>query len=95
MSKEKNEELFWALHNLLDAITGLNLRNLKTEAQGESSFQRAEASAKGKARDPNPDWEDVLFHLVSITPLSTRPRFSQVVGSPSETPHRSSQFSCY
>jgi hypothetical protein len=86
MSKEKGEELFRALHSLLDAITGLNLRDLKAEAQGESSSHKAGASAKGKAKDPNPDWEDVPFHPVPITPLSTRPRFSQVVGSPSKTP---------
>jgi hypothetical protein len=55
MSKEKGEELFWALHSLLDAITGLNLRDLKAEAQEDSSKQGAEASSKGKAMDPNPD----------------------------------------
>jgi hypothetical protein len=41
MSKEKGEELFRALHNLLDAIIGLNLRDLEAEAQEESSSQRA------------------------------------------------------
>jgi hypothetical protein len=86
MSKEKDEELFGALHSLLDAITGLKLKDLEVEAQAGSSKQGAFASSKGKAKDPNPDWEDVPFHPVSITPLSTRPRFSQVVGSSSESP---------
>jgi hypothetical protein len=86
MSKEKGEELFRALHSLLDTITGLNLRDLKAEAQGDSSSQGADASAKGKAKDPNPDWQDVPCHPVPITPLSTRPRFFQVIGSLSETP---------
>jgi hypothetical protein len=86
MSKEKGKELFRALHSLLDAITGPNLKDLEAEVQAGSSKQGVSASAKGKAKDPNPDWEDVPFHPVSITPLSTRPRFSQVVGSSSETP---------
>jgi hypothetical protein len=55
MSKEKGEELFRALHSLLDAITGLNLRDLEAEAQGESSKQGVSASSKGKAKDPNLD----------------------------------------
>jgi hypothetical protein len=37
MSKEKGEELFRALHCLLDAITILNLKDLEAEAQGETS----------------------------------------------------------
>jgi hypothetical protein len=44
------------------------------------------ASARGKAKDPNPDWTEVPYNPVPITPLSTRPRFSQVVGSSSESP---------
>ena len=40
------------------------------------------AAAKGKAKDPNPDWEDVPYNPVPITPLSRAPRFAQVVGSP-------------
>jgi hypothetical protein len=76
MFEEKGEELFRALHSLLDAFTSLNLRDLEAEAQGESSKQGADASAKGKAKDPNPDWQDVPFHPVPITPLSTRPRYS-------------------
>jgi hypothetical protein len=86
MSKEKGKELFRALHSLLDAITGLNLKDLEAEAQAESSKQGVYASSKGKAKDPNLDWEDVPFHPVPITPLSCRPKFSQVVGSSSETP---------
>jgi hypothetical protein len=85
MSKEKGEELFRALHSLLNAITGLNLKDLEAEAQAGSSKQGVFASSKGKAKDPNPDWKDVPFRPVPITPLSTRPIFSQVVGSPSET----------
>jgi hypothetical protein len=86
MSKEKGEELFWALHRLLDAITGLNFKDLEAEAQAGSSKQGVPASSIGKAKDPDSDWTEVPCHPVSITPLSTRPRFSQVVGSPSETP---------
>jgi hypothetical protein len=41
---------------------------------------------KGKAKVANPDWEDIPFNPVPITPLSSRPRFSQVVGSSSESP---------
>jgi hypothetical protein len=35
--------------------------------------------------DPDPNWTEVPYNPVSITPLSTRPRFSQVVGSSSES----------
>jgi hypothetical protein len=93
MSKERGEELFRALNTILDAVTALNLRDLKAEAaaavaadQGETSTQVASASSKGKAKVANPDWEDVPFNPVSITPFSSRPRFSQVVGSSSESP---------
>jgi hypothetical protein len=93
MFKEKGEELFRALHSLLDAsvVTNLNVRDLEAEAKAESSSPQgastsASASAKGKAKDPNPDWTQVPFNPVSITPLSTRPRFSQIVGSSSEAP---------
>jgi hypothetical protein len=85
MSKEKGEELFWALHSLLDAITGVNLKDLEAEAQAGSSKQGVFASSKGKAKDSNPHWEDVPFQPFPIAPLSTRPRFSHIVGSPSET----------
>jgi hypothetical protein len=37
MSKEKGEELFWALHSFFDAVTNLNLRDLEAEAKAESS----------------------------------------------------------
>jgi hypothetical protein len=90
MSKERGKELFWTLHSLLDAVTNLNLRDLEAEAKAESSSQgagtSASASAKEKAKDPDLDWREVPFNPVPITPLSTRPRFSQVEGSSSESP---------
>jgi hypothetical protein len=99
MSKERGAELFRALHAIIDAVTNLNLRDLEAEAkaavasekvQAQSSTQGAStfvsASSKGKAKDPNPDWTEVSYNPVPITPLSTRPRFSQVVGSSSESP---------
>jgi hypothetical protein len=99
MSKERGEELFRALHSLLDAITNLNLRDLEAEAKAATSPQEAKAesstqgagtsaspSAKGKAKDLDPDWTEVPYNPVPITPLSTRPGFSQVVGSSSESP---------
>jgi hypothetical protein len=99
MSEERGAELFRALHAIINAVSNLNLRDLKAEAkaavaskkaQAESSTQGASTSAsaslKGKAKDPNPDWTEVSYNPVPITPLSTRPRFSQVVGSPSESP---------
>jgi hypothetical protein len=99
MSKERGEELFRALHSLLDAVTNLNLRDLEAEAKAATSPQEAKAesstqgagtsasaSAKGKAKDPDPDWTEVPYNPVPITPLSTRPRFLQVVGSSSESP---------
>jgi hypothetical protein len=96
MSKERGEELFRALHSLLDAVTNLNLQNLEAvaasaskKAQAESSTQgastSASASSKGKAKDPDPDWTEVPYNPVPITPLSTRPRFSPVVESSSES----------
>jgi hypothetical protein len=93
MSKERGEELFRALNTILDAVTALNLRDFEAEAaaavaadQGETSTQGASASSKGKAKVANPDWEDVPFNPVPITPLPSRPRFSQVVRSSSESP---------
>jgi hypothetical protein len=75
-----------ALNTILDAVTALNLKDLEAEVaaavaadQGETSTQGASASSKGKAKVANPDWEDVPFNPVSITPLSSQPRFSQVV----------------
>jgi hypothetical protein len=98
MSKERGEELFRALHSLLDAVTNLNLRDLEAEAKAASASKKARAesstqgastsasaSSKGKAKDPDPDWTEVLYNPVPITPLSTRPRFSQVVGSSPES----------
>jgi hypothetical protein len=99
MSKERGEELFRALHSLFDAVTNLNLRELEAEAKAATASKKAEAesstqwagtsasaSAKAKAKDPDPNWTEVPYISVPITPLSTRPRFSQVVGSSSESP---------
>jgi hypothetical protein len=93
MSKERKEELIRALNTILDAVTALNLRDLEAEAaaavaadQGETSTQGASASSKGKAKVADPDWEDIPFNRVPITPLSSRPRYSQVAGSSSESP---------
>ena len=91
MSREKGQELFRALNTLLDAVTALNLKDLEAEAaadRGETSAQGAAAPSKGKDKVPNPDWEDVPFQPVPITPLSSRPRFSQVVGESVEIPIR-------
>jgi hypothetical protein len=87
MSKEKGEELFRALNVILDAVSSLNLRDLEAEAKadrGESSSKAAAESSKGKDKVAEPDWEDIPFNPVPITPLSNRPRFTQVVGSSSE-----------
>jgi hypothetical protein len=99
MSEERGAKLFRALHDIIDAVTNLNLRDLEAEAkaasasdkgQAESSTQgastSASASSKGKVKDPDPNWTEVPYNPVPITPLSTsRPRFSQVVGSSSES----------
>jgi hypothetical protein len=87
MSKEKGEELFRALNVILDAVSSLNLRDLEAEAKadrGESSSKAAAESSKGKDMVAEPDWEDIPFNPVPITPLSSRPCFTQVVGSSSE-----------
>jgi hypothetical protein len=90
MSEERGAELFRALHAIIDTVTNLNLRDLEAEAKASSSSTEegtsAKASARGKAKDPNPDWTEVPYDPVSITPLSTRPRFSQVVRPSSESP---------
>jgi hypothetical protein len=86
MSKERREELFRALNTILDAVTALNLRNLEVEDaaavaadRGKTSTQGASASSKGKDKVANLDWEDIPYNPIPITPLSSRPRFSQVV----------------
>jgi hypothetical protein len=91
MSKERGAELFRALHAIIDAVTNLNLNDLEAEAKASSSssaekITSAKASARKKAKDPNPNWTEVPYNSVPITPLSTRPRFSRVVGSSSESP---------
>jgi hypothetical protein len=91
MSEERNAELFRALHAIINAVINLNPRDLEAEAKASSSSSAeegtsAKASARGKAKDPNSDWIEVPYNPVSITPLSTRPRFSQAVGSSSECP---------
>jgi hypothetical protein len=89
MFEERGAELFRALHAIIDAVTNLNLRDLEAEAKASSSSAEegtsAKASAKGKAKDSNPDWTEIPYNPVPITPLSTKPRFSQVVGSSSES----------
>jgi hypothetical protein len=53
MSKERGEELFRALNVILDAVSSLNLRDLKAEAKadrGESSSKAAAESSKEKIR---------------------------------------------
>jgi hypothetical protein len=91
MSEERGAKLFRALHAIIDAVTNLNLRDLEAEAKASSSSSAeegisAKASARGKAKDPIPDWTEVPYNPIPITPLSTRPHFSQVVGSSSESP---------
>jgi hypothetical protein len=93
MSKERKEELFRALNTILDLVTALNLRNLEAEAaaavvadRGETSTQGASASPKGKDKVADFNWEDIPYNPIPITPVSSRPRFSQVVGSFSESP---------
>jgi hypothetical protein len=93
MLKERKEELFRALNTILDAVTTLNLRDLDAEAdaavaadRGETSTQGVSVSSKGKDKVANPDWEDIPYNPVPIIPLSSRPRFSQVVGSSLESP---------
>jgi hypothetical protein len=54
--------------------------------RGESSSKATTEYSKRKDKVDNHDWADVPFHPVSITPLSSRPRFSQVVGSSLEMP---------
>jgi hypothetical protein len=79
MSEERGAELFRALHAIIDAVTNLNLRDLEAEAKASSSSSSsfaeegtsAKASARGKARDPNPDWTELPYNPVPITPLST------------------------
>jgi hypothetical protein len=74
-------------------VTALNLRDLEAEAaaavavdRGDTSTQGASASSKGKDKVADPDWEDIPYNPIPMTPLSSRPRFSQVVGSSSESP---------
>jgi hypothetical protein len=93
MSKERKEELFRALNTILDAVMALNLGDLEAKAaaavaadRGESSTQGASVSSKGKDKVANPDWEDIPYNPVPITPSSLRTRFSQVVGSSLESP---------
>jgi hypothetical protein len=87
MSKEKGKELFRALNVILDAVSSLNLRDLEAEAKadrGESSSKAAAEFSKGKDKVAEPNWEDIPFNPVPITLLSSRPRFTHVVGSSSE-----------
>jgi hypothetical protein len=86
-TKENGEELLRALNIILDAVSSLNLRDLEAEAKadrGKSSSKAAAKSSKGKDKVAEPNWEDIPFNPVPITPLSSRPRFTQVVGSSSK-----------
>jgi hypothetical protein len=92
MSKERKEELFRALNTILDAVTALNLMDLEAEAaaavaadRGETSTHGASASSRGKDKVADPDWENIPYNPAPIIPLSSRPRFFQVVGFSSES----------
>jgi hypothetical protein len=82
MSKKK-KELERALHALIGSISNIKVGDWKASF-AESSSAALTLSSKGKAKVANPDWEDKPFHHIPITPLSSRPRFVQVVGSSSE-----------
>jgi hypothetical protein len=91
MSEERGAELFQALYAIIDAITNLNLRDLEADSKASLPLSAekgtsAKSSARGKAKDPNPNWTEIPYNPVPITPLSTRPCFLQVVGSSSESP---------
>jgi hypothetical protein len=53
---------------------------------GKLQRKGASASSKGKDKVVNPDWEDIPYNPVPIAPLSSRPIFSQIVGSSLESP---------
>jgi hypothetical protein len=59
MSKKTGAELLRALHAIIDVVTNLNLRDFEAEAKALSSSVEegtsAKESAKGKAKDPDPD----------------------------------------
>jgi hypothetical protein len=87
--KRERRGAFRALNVILDAIIGLNPRDLEAESvadRGKSQTKAATESSKGKDKVDNPDWAHVPFHPIPITHLSSRPRFTQVVGSSCETP---------
>jgi hypothetical protein len=76
MAEERGAELFRALHAIINAVTNSNLRDLEAEAKASSSSSAEEstsskASAKGKVKDSNPNWTEVSYNPVPITPLST------------------------
>jgi hypothetical protein len=86
-----------ALDGLLTAISRLEVGGwyarwqASERARAEEGAKRGEPSSvpsppslKGKDKVANPDWEDISFNPVSITPLSSKPRFAQVVGYPSK-----------
>jgi hypothetical protein len=91
MSEERGEELFRALNGLIKAISVLHLVDLEAATKGQSSAAVVpkskpgplSSSPKGKAKVENPDWKDIPYNPVLITPLSKQPRFTQVVGSSS------------
>jgi hypothetical protein len=75
---KRKEELDRALHGLLNAISNLKVGDWDA-GSAESSSAALFRSSKGKAKVADPDGEDTPFHHVPITPLSSRPRFVQVV----------------
>jgi hypothetical protein len=79
MSNERGEELFRALHSLLDAVTNLNLRDLEAEAKAASASEKAQAkfstqgastsasaSSKGKAKDSDPGQRFRIIPFLSL-----------------------------
>jgi hypothetical protein len=73
MPEERGAELFRALHAIIAAVTNLNLRDLEAEAKASSSLTAeqgtsSKTSAKGKAKDPYPNWTEVPYNPVPITP---------------------------
>jgi hypothetical protein len=93
----EKEYLDAGLDGLLTAISGFEVggwyagwqaaeraRAEEAAEHGEPSYAHDPPSSKGNDKVADPDWEDILFNPVPITPLSSKPRFAQVVGSSSE-----------
>jgi hypothetical protein len=83
MFKERGNELFRALNVIFDAVSSLNVRNLKVEAKanrGESSNKAAAGSSKKKDNVAESDWEDIPFYLASILPCLVDPVLLRSLG---------------